>query len=76
MKTFDIWHQATELPDHSGEEDSYSDDVLIDLDGNRETFRVGWYDFDEHAWMLYDTDSAVIDEYAKWRYLPLVKYEK
>lgn len=75
MKTFDIWHQATELPDHSGE-DGYSDDVLIDLDGNRETFRVGWYDFDEKAWMLYDTDSAVIYEHAKWRYLPMAKYDK
>lgn len=74
-KIFDIWHPISEHPTQDGDED-YSDDVIIDLDGYRETFRVGWYDFENQAWRLHDLDSAVEEDNAKWSYLPLNKYDK
>lgn len=74
MKIYDVFHPMTEAPDRDGEED-YSDDVLIDLDGSRESYRVGWYDFENQTWRLHDLDSAIEEEHAKWCYLPLAKYD-
>jgi hypothetical protein len=53
----------------------YSEEVLIDLDGNRKDFRTGWYDFDDKAWRLHDkAEEKNIDlEHMKWTELPLNK---
>jgi hypothetical protein len=58
-----------------GKPDGYSIDVLIDLDGNRKDFRIGWYDFDDKKWRLhYQSAEIQIEvEHMKWTNLPLNK---
>lgn len=77
---FTNWHAGNEFPTEvlvEGEKDGYSEDVLIDLDGYRKTFRTGWYDFDDKAWRLHNkAEEKNIDlEHMKWTELPLNKEE-
>ncbi len=76
------WHPLESVPtspvksdDHT--DDQYTDDVLIDIDGNRKFFHVGWFDHSELKWMFKDEVTPTIDlEHGKWCYLPMVKYDK
>lgn len=52
----------------------YSCDVLIDVDGNRNNFRIGWYDYDEEEWMTHSKNHTVTDG-MRWSFLPLAIYE-
>lgn len=58
---------------NEGDPEGYSEDVLIDLDGFRKTFSVGWYDFDDDVWKLNDESMEIhIDrKNMKWFKLPL-----
>jgi hypothetical protein len=67
--------------DGQGEEPDISDLVLIDVDGNRETFVTGkWhFPFKKHnGWWQTDADfeSSIDPDNMRWSYLPLAKYEK
>lgn len=57
----------------------HSVDVLIDLDGKRKDFQVGWYDFDAKEWRFYsDVHPNIKNRYAKsilWAYLPLAELD-
>jgi len=73
--TFTQAFDAKTLPQHNGKE-GYSDDVLIDVDGNRKTFVIGWYDFDENKWEVpYFLKTSIDLKHMKWMYLPLAKYD-
>jgi len=50
-----------------------SDEVLIDLDGNRKYFSIGWYDFDELKWI---SQEGEVEKTMVWTNLPLAKYDK
>lgn len=76
------WHTSKETPtlvfDSEGLPEDMSVDVLIDVDGNRKTFRVGYYDIDfetkEGTWTLYGDERIDIElDHMKWTYLPLNK---
>ncbi|MBT1702972.1 hypothetical protein [Chryseosolibacter indicus] len=71
-----MWHKGTEPPQDLGE--GFSEDVLIDLDGSRENFRVGWYDHDEHCWYTHDKNHGIElkSELIMWTSLPLKTYFK
>lgn len=58
-----------------GVPEGYSEDVLIDLDGLRREFRVGWYDFDDDKWRLHDKamQKFIDRKNMKWLKLPLNK---
>jgi len=72
-------------PETSGEPDGESsDDVLIDLDGQRKNFVVGRYMFPytldgEHSdgwWLVPEFYQDSLDlENMRWSYLPLARYE-
>lgn len=71
------------MDEHPGELEGqgFTDDVLIDVDGNRKTFRVGYYDTENDTWHLYvKSDDATIDlmylQEALWCHLPLIKNDK
>lgn len=65
------WNNYDETPEGNFP-DGYSFDVLIDLNGNRKDFRVGWYDFDKKEWMFHVSDVSALEiEHLKWTYLPL-----
>jgi hypothetical protein len=71
MNILNSWGEAfdsNQLPENTG--DGFSEDVLIDIDGNRKKFIVGWYDFDDKEWTS-DAASVKIDrEKMKWMNLP------
>lgn len=70
-----VAYGADEPPADTGE--GYSDDVLIDYDGHRKHFTVGWYDHDEKRWMFREEDTSLLElEHMKWTYLNLAKYDK
>lgn len=52
-----VAYGASELPPSIGETEGYSDDVLIDLDGYRKYFAIGYYDHDNKRWFVRDEDS-------------------
>lgn len=56
-----------ETPEQNPSED-YSYDVVIDLDGNRKNFRIGWYDFTEKEWRFHDHEAyrSLDLEHMKW----------
>ncbi len=74
------WHSLEAVPRNPIEGDNkkdYSDDVLIDIDGNRKFFHVGWFDHSERKWRFRDADTPEIDlEHGKWCLLPLSEYDK
>jgi len=55
--------------------ESYTDTVLIDIDGKRKDFATGWYDMDDKVWR-FDEDAVQFDPNMKWQLLPLAKYDK
>jgi hypothetical protein len=64
----------TPPPKEEGED--YSVDVLVDLNGNREHFIIGHYDYQEKKWYFHGDDSVLELEHMRWMYLPLAKYDK
>lgn len=74
------WDDSTKHPGRNYNEwkddgrPEYSVDVLIDLDGNRKVFRVGYYDFNSKKWIVYDQNQAEYLEvdHMKWTSIPLV----
>ncbi len=52
----------------------HSEDVLIDLNGERRDFRVGWYDHHEGAW-LFHQDGVYESKTMRWSFLPLAIYD-
>jgi hypothetical protein len=73
---FTAAYDATVFPPREADKESdSSDDVLIDVDGNRETFVIGWYDYDTKEWSNRDQHPMDLEN-MKWSYLPFVKYEK
>lgn len=67
------WSSGKEKPLMGGI--CYSDDLLIDTDGKRKYFTVGWYDFDDKKWRCKSNES-LDEEQLLWQYLPLSKYDK
>lgn len=67
----------TDIPPDSGAEEGYSDDYLIDVDGYRKHFTIGFYDHDDKRWILHDDDlrSSFVLEHMTWQRLPLTKYD-
>ncbi len=53
----------------------YTEDVLIDLDGNRQHFSIGYYHLIDEEWMIKDKeyDKLFDARNMKWTYLPLAK---
>lgn len=54
-------------------QEGMSEDVLIDVDGWRTTFRVGYKNIKEDKWDLYQDDVDIDLEGMKWTTLPLNK---
>lgn len=67
-------YSADELPKRDAESGD-SDMVLIDLEGDREEFIIGYYDFIEKDWFGTDGDGILVDKSMRWMYLPLAKYD-
>jgi hypothetical protein len=76
-------HSMSELPkeitDKDGDLLGRSDDVLIDIDGKREHFIIGFCSYDDEThefdgWVYYNNDFKVTKN-AKWLRLPLAKYD-
>jgi len=68
-------------PSIDDEDGAISDDVLIDVNGKRETFVTGCWHFPhegEDGWWRVDEDykNSLEPDNMRWSYLPLVKYEK
>lgn len=82
MSTVSGYLYAMELPNSlkdkpaRDENADHSIDLLIDVDGSNECFRVGYYLFgverDEDGFVLYDKSEQVYPA-MKWDYLPLKK---
>lgn len=61
-----IWIEGNNHPEDLGE--GYSKDVLIDMNGQRKDFQIGWYDFDERKWCFHVSDTSNLDlEKMEWR---------
>jgi len=72
-KVFDAsWHNGNELPPALEGQD-YSESVLVDPDGRRKDFYIGWYDHDCKKWMFQCEDQVQHDEHLKWQDLPFDK---
>jgi hypothetical protein len=74
------WHNSTEFPKPNYKEwvdeggPTYSEDVLIDIDGYRKRFRVGWYDFEDKQWNLYDLETGTFEvDNLRWTCIPLAR---
>lgn len=63
------------IPDRMHNE-SLTDPVLIDTDGNRKNYVVGYYNQDHEKWILSDPGIPLDMEHGVWCYLPLSKYDK
>lgn len=66
-----------EFPPFEDEEQAASVNVLIDTDGNRTDFAIGYYSFVDECWRY--TDLNNVEDYGKnlrWFHLPLAKYDK
>lgn len=62
----DSWNPGDKYPEDDGE--GYSKDVLIDMNGKRKDFQVGWYDHDEKEWRFHVSDTSNLDlEKLEWR---------
>lgn len=52
---------------HGDPEQNLSRKVVIDLNGKREHFVIGWYDFDSKRWMFDHDDLSMLEKkHAKW----------
>jgi len=71
---FDVLHDGNEYP-YRLDVQGYSDSVLIDPDGTRNFFTIGWYDFDEQKWVNNDDHDLTNKDKLRWQYLPLNKYD-
>jgi hypothetical protein len=73
---FTNWNTFKEIPALTADGEM-SEDVLIDVDGNRKTFRVGFCDIEHETnkatWTLYDQDEEIDLKHMKWTNLPLNK---
>jgi len=65
---------ADQLPPRN--ESGESDQVLIDLEGDRTEFIIGCYDFISKEWVQDNGNGIIIDDHMRWMYLPLAKYDK
>lgn len=52
----------------------YNFDVLIDIDGLRQIFIVGWYDHEFGEWRVHSEYHSVTKT-MRWSFLPLAIYE-
>ncbi len=76
------WHCSGDHPRRVKDEE-FSDNVLIDMDGRRMHYRVGWYDFKDRKWHIYDRnydtsknrEGLAVSKHLKWSYLPLAEYD-
>lgn len=75
MLFYEEFHPGTVAPVKSKANEGVTEDVLIDVDGERTTFLVGWYDHSDRTWRLYSDGSAYVTRGMKWAYLPLRLYE-
>lgn len=67
--TVGLWNGVNDVPDDS--EEGASEDVLIDMDGKRKNFQIGWYDHDEKKWCFHVHDTSNFDaEKMEWRHIP------
>lgn len=64
------WHTAIEKNAKVGDE--VSESVLIDTDGTRRFFTIGWYDFGQRKWISNDGEELNEDQLV-WQLLPLSK---
>lgn len=66
-----------DIPPDSGDNEGYSDNYLIDLDGYRKNFAIGHYDLDDRKWIIHDDDqrTAFEPDHMTWQRLPLAKYD-
>lgn len=55
---------------------SMSDYALVDIDGNAVKFVIGWFNFDDKAWVSTDDGVSIDKDHMRWSVLPLAKYEK
>lgn len=60
----------------NGEYTGYSTDVLIDIDGDRKHFAIGYYLFDRDGdeWITYELKTK-IGPGMRWSFLPLAIYD-
>lgn len=65
------WFPPETLPVDLGE--GYSNNVLIDMDGSRNHYSIGWYDHDESKWFFQGDDSFFHPTAMRWSNLPLTK---
>jgi hypothetical protein len=64
-------------PPVSEQDAPMSEDVLVDLNGHRKDFVIGWYDHDDKEWVYRAEDTSLLEfEHGQWMYLPLAKYDK
>lgn len=68
-----------EIPPFEDEDKSSSEDVLIDVDGYRKNFVIGYYSHNDHEWKNSETLIAFEwkdFEHARWFKLPIAKNDK
>lgn len=60
-----------------GNGDGFSDDYLIDLDGYRTLYAIGFFDHANARWIIHDADKRTLFEleHMTWQRLPLAKYD-
>lgn len=72
---FTNFHTGKEKPEGLKNENQ-TDDILIDVDGWRETFRVGFYNLKDHQWEVYDKTVVIDFDDMVWTHLPLAIRDK
>ena len=67
--------QGDDVKPEEIQKEGHSDDVLIDMDGWRKNFRVGWYDHEDDQWKFHNPEDEKIFDRAhmKWTHLPINK---
>lgn len=68
----EVWHRCNnELPPVRDLECETSAEVLIDLDGKKEDYRVGWYDHGLRMWVFHDSGCVGMFDinHAKYRFI-------
>jgi hypothetical protein len=71
---FTDFHPSTDHPAEEvikGEGQGYSEEVLIDIDGYRLFFRIGYYDMDNKTWFLVESTDKIDLKHMRWTNLPL-----
>lgn len=66
---FKNWHKPEEIPVNGTEYES--EQVLIDVNGNRNQFAIGYYDKKDKDWVVYHSTEYLELEHMKWTYLPI-----